>query len=132
MRQWLRRTWAGIETPLLAVAPAAFWIPAAAIAAVLAWGLADPFGLRQRLDWMVTAQFFRHRTPPPLDPGLLQVSIDDEAAAEFEFPLPHHIYAGALRQLAALGARSIMIDVFFKNAQDRLVEDPEHDFLALS
>lgn len=106
-QQFLRR-WASDGT----------WLAIAVLLVVAAWGWLDPFGLRQRLDWMVADQFFRHRTPPTLHPDLLQVSIDDRAADELGFPVPRHLIARGLRQLQSLGARVVLVDVVFSEPKD--------------
>ena len=114
-RHFLRR-WASEGT----------WLALAVLGLVALWGWIDPFGLRQRLDWMVADQFYRHRTPPAVHPDLLQVSIDDRAAEDLGFPIPRYYYARALRQLHGLGARAVLMDVLFTDPKNELAL-PEAD-----
>ncbi len=93
-------------------------LAALTIGLVAVWGWIDPFGIRQRLDWLVVDQFYRHRTPPAVHPDLLQISIDDRTAEELGFPLPRYLYARALRQLHSLGARVVLVDVLFSDPHD--------------
>ena len=81
--------------------------------AVLAWGTSDPFGIRQRLDWIVQDQFLKHRPPPEIHPDLLQVSLDDYAAAQFGKNDQRHRMARAIRQLERLGAKTVLVDMLF-------------------
>ena len=74
------------------------WVVISLIA-VLAWGTFDPFGIRQRLDWIVQDQFLKRRAPAEIHPDLLQVSLDDYAAAQFGKNDQRHRMARALRQL---------------------------------
>ena len=76
-----------------------------------AWGAIDPLGVRQRLDWLVTDQFLRHRPLPVTHPDLLLVSKDDRAALQLGTADQRHRLARALRQLQSLGARSVLLDV---------------------
>lgn len=108
---------------LLRIAGGGTWLSLAVLIAVALWGWIDPFGLRQRLDWMVADQFFRHRSPPALSPDLLQISIDDRAADELGFPVPRHVVARALSQLQSLGARVVMVDVVYAEPRVSTAEE---------
>ncbi|MBT6484759.1 MAG: CHASE2 domain-containing protein [Planctomycetaceae bacterium] len=88
------------------------WVVISLIA-VLAWGTFDPFGIRQRLDWIVQDQFLKRRAPAEIHPDLLQVSLDDYAAAQFGKNDQRHRMARALRQLERLGAKTVLVDMLF-------------------
>ncbi len=121
--------WSRLQGRLLSLAPGGVWLSAAAMAAVLAWGFVDPFGIRQRLDWMATDQLLRSRSAPPVHEGLLQISIDDRAAQQLGFPVPRYKLARVLRQLQALGARTILIDVLFTEPHDQPALDEARRWL---
>ena len=101
------------------------WLAVAVLLLVALWGWLDPFGIRQRLDWMVSDQFLRHRTPPAVHKDLLQISVDDSTVAKLGFPVPRHYYARALRQLQSLGARTIVMDILFIDPDNELALDPD-------
>jgi class 3 adenylate cyclase len=129
--EWHRGTWSAACRRMLQLAPPGVWLAAAAIAFMLAWGLIDPFGLRQRLDWLVADQFLLARRAPSMHPDLLQVSIDQHARAQIGFPLPRCKLARVLRQLHQLGARTVMIDVLFADpgSQNPALDEASRQFV---
>ena len=64
------------------------WLSLAAAFFVAARGWLDPFGLRQRPDWMVADQFLRFRHALTLHSDILIVANDDGSVREPPFPVP--------------------------------------------
>jgi class 3 adenylate cyclase len=103
---------------LLKWASAGVWFACLALAIVIIWGGIDPFGLRQRLDWLASDQFLRARRAPPIHQDLVLVAIDDGSVEHFgSFPIPRSILAGAIRQLNKLGARTVLVDILLTEPQ---------------
>jgi class 3 adenylate cyclase/CHASE2 domain-containing sensor protein len=86
---------------------------ALSLVAVLAWGWLDPFGIRQRFDWMIQDQFIQYRDPVPIHEDLVQISLDDYAAEKLGRSDQRHRLARAIRQLKRLGAKTVLIDIMF-------------------
>jgi class 3 adenylate cyclase/CHASE2 domain-containing sensor protein len=105
------------------------WLACAALAAVAALALIDPFGLRQRADWLVSDQFLRVRHAPQMHADIYLIAIDDGAVERFGFPLPRSVLAGTIRQLQRLEARTILVDILFTEPQHKPVLDESEAWL---
>jgi class 3 adenylate cyclase/CHASE2 domain-containing sensor protein len=114
---------------MLRLASAGVWVTVGGVLAVLVWAAVDPFGIRQRLDWMVADQFLKTRRAAPVHEHLLQVSIDDHAAEQLGFPVPRYKLARALRQLRQLGARTVLVDVLFSEPHAEPAQDEARRWL---
>ena len=103
---------------------------AISLIAVLAWGASDPFGIRQRLDWIVQDQFLKRRPPAEVHPDLLQVSIDDFAAERLSKNAQRRQMARAIHQLNQLGAKTVLVDIllFGRGSSEPLNRDDLVDY----
>jgi len=81
-----------------------------AVAVVTSWGLLDPGDSRQQLDWYLQDQMMQNRASIPFDEDILLVLEDDDSASLLGKTDARHRRARALRQLARLGARTVIFD----------------------
>ena len=89
--------------------PTIVWFLGAALV-VIAWGMLDPGDSRQQLDWYLQDQMMQSRTAIPFDSEILLVLEDDDSASLLGATDARHRRARALRQLARLGARTVIFD----------------------
>jgi class 3 adenylate cyclase/CHASE2 domain-containing sensor protein len=114
---------------LLRWAPAGTWLAIAAWVVVALWGWIDPFGLRQRLDWIVSDQFLRARHAPEMHPDIVLIAMDDGSVEKMGFPIPRSDLAGVLHQLQKLEARTVLVDILFIEPQKNYVLDEAEAWL---
>src|SRR5205809_744517 len=125
----LARSLETLRKLLLRWASAGLWFACAAVVCVILWGLIDPFGSRQRADWIVSDQFLRVRQAPPIHDDIYLVEIDDRTVEQYGFPLPRSVLAGTIRQLHQLGARTILVDILFAEPQRKPVLEESETWL---
>lgn len=96
-----------------------------ALTVVTAWGLLDPGHTRQSLDWYLQDQMLQNRTPLHLHEDVLLVLEDDTSASLLGKTDERHRRARALRQLARLGARTVLFDYLLldKASEVSFIED---------
>src|SRR5262245_22999311 len=114
---------------LLRWASPGVWFACAALVAVALLALLDPFGLRQRADWIISDQFLYARRAPPVHADIYLVAIDDGTVEQFGFPLPRSVLAGVIRQLHTLDARAILIDILLAEPQRKPVLEQSETWL---
>jgi class 3 adenylate cyclase/CHASE2 domain-containing sensor protein len=110
-------------------ASAGVWFCCSALLFVILWGWVDPFGLRHRMDWLVSDQFLRVRRAPAMHDDIVVVAIDDTSVEQFGFPVPRSILAGVIRQLTKLEARTILVDILFAEPQRKPVLEEANTWL---
>ncbi|MEO1999846.1 MAG: CHASE2 domain-containing protein, partial [Planctomycetaceae bacterium] len=81
-----------------------------AVVLVSAWGLLDPGDSRQQLDWYLQDQMMQSQPSIPFHKDILLVLEDDDSASLLGKTDARHRRARALRQLARLGARTVIFD----------------------
>jgi class 3 adenylate cyclase/CHASE2 domain-containing sensor protein len=120
---------ANLRGRLLRWASAGVWLSCLIVACVALWCAIDPFGMRQRLDWLVSDQFLRVRHAPPMHDDIALIAIDDGTVEQFGYPLPRSVLAGAIRQLQNLQVRSILVDILLAEPQRKPVLEESEPWL---
>lgn len=100
------------------------------VCALLIWGLVS-VGWMRNVERLTLDALFRVRGPRDADPRIVVIAVDDAAVVRAGertgsgWPLPRRYYARAVKELKALGARTVAFDVLFSEPGPNADEDAE-------
>lgn len=88
------------------------WLPKIALSVALSIVLLRLLGVLQGLEWDALDQFFRWRSPEPVDPRIAIVAIDEQDITQVGYPLSDQVLAQTITAIREQHPRAIGLDIY--------------------